>query len=56
MAHLRRHLKPVANVSLLRQTGLNPELGAALVLDDVINRYLACYNARDIDGMLDCVT
>mgnify|MGYP003726123309 CR=1 FL=1 len=35
---------------------MNPELGAALVLDDVINRYLACYNARDIDGMLDCVT
>ena len=26
------------------------------MLNDVINRYLACYNARDIDGMLDCVT
>ena len=26
------------------------------MLDDVINRYLACYNARDIEGMLDCVT
>ena len=56
MAHLCGILKPVANVSLLRQTGRNPKLGVPPVLDDVINRYLACYNARDIDGMLDCVT
>jgi len=26
------------------------------MLDDVIARYIQCYNARDIDGMLDCVT
>jgi|TARA_R110000782_G_scaffold73750_1_gene147610 ketosteroid isomerase-like protein len=26
------------------------------VLDDVIARYIASYNARDIDGMIDCVT
>lgn len=26
------------------------------MLKDVITRYIACYNARDIDGMLDCVT
>lgn len=26
------------------------------MLDDVINRYIASYNARDIEGMLDCVT
>lgn len=24
--------------------------------EDVISRYIACYNSRDIDGMLDCVT
>tara|TARA_R110000787_G_scaffold44093_12_gene108054 strand:- start:9395 stop:9766 length:372 start_codon:yes stop_codon:yes gene_type:complete len=26
------------------------------VLDDIIARYIASYNARDIDGMIDCVT
>jgi ketosteroid isomerase-like protein len=26
------------------------------MLDDVIARYIQSYNARDIDGMLDCVT
>ena len=26
------------------------------MLDDVIARYIASYNARDIDGMIDCVT
>jgi hypothetical protein len=26
------------------------------MLDDVIARYIACYNDRDIDGMIDCVT
>lgn len=26
------------------------------MLDDVIGQYIACYNARDIDGMIDCVT
>lgn len=26
------------------------------MLDDVIGRYIACYNDRDIDGMIDCVT
>ena len=26
------------------------------MLDDVIARYIQCYNDRDIDGMLDCVT
>lgn len=26
------------------------------MLDDVIGRYIACYNARDIDGMIACVT
>jgi|TARA_R110000803_G_scaffold27964_2_gene64984 ketosteroid isomerase-like protein len=26
------------------------------VLDEVIARYIASYNARDIDGMIDCVT
>lgn len=26
------------------------------MLEDVIARYVASYNARDIDGMLDCVT
>ncbi len=25
------------------------------MLEDVISQYVACYNARDIDGMLDCV-
>jgi len=24
--------------------------------DDIIHRYIACYNTRDIDGMLACVT
>lgn len=24
--------------------------------DHIIGRYIRCYNARDIDGMLDCVT
>ena len=24
--------------------------------EDIITRYVACYNARDIDGMLACVT
>lgn len=24
--------------------------------EDLINRYIACYNSRDIDGMLECVT
>ena len=26
------------------------------MLDEVIARYIASYNARDIDGMIDCVT
>lgn len=26
------------------------------MLDDVIGRYIACYNDRDIDGMIECVT
>ncbi len=26
------------------------------MLDDIIARYIQSYNARDIDGMLDCVT
>ncbi|KCZ60037.1 MULTISPECIES: nuclear transport factor 2 family protein [Hyphomonas] len=26
------------------------------MLDDIIARYIASYNARDIDGMIDCVT
>jgi hypothetical protein len=26
------------------------------VLDEVIGRYIASYNARDIDGMIACVT
>jgi ketosteroid isomerase-like protein len=26
------------------------------VLDDIIARYIASYNARDIDGMIACVT
>ncbi|MGH1420781.1 MAG: nuclear transport factor 2 family protein [Hyphomonas sp.] len=26
------------------------------MLDEIISRYIACYNARDIDGMTDCVT
>ncbi len=26
------------------------------VSDEIINRYISCYNAKDIDGMLDCVT
>jgi len=26
------------------------------MIEDVINRYVASYNARDIDGMLACVT
>ena len=25
-------------------------------LNDLIHRYIACYNSRDIDGMLECVT
>jgi len=24
--------------------------------DDIISRYIACYNSRDIEGMLECVT
>jgi hypothetical protein len=24
--------------------------------EDIINRYIKCYNERDIEGMLDCVT
>lgn len=24
--------------------------------EEIINRYIKCYNERDIDGMLDCVT
>lgn len=26
------------------------------MFEDIINRYIASYNERDIDGMLDCVT
>lgn len=26
------------------------------MLDEIISRYIACYNARDIKGMTDCVT
>jgi ketosteroid isomerase-like protein len=31
-------------------------LGDLFVLDEVIARYIASYNARDIDGMIGCVT
>ena len=24
--------------------------------DHIVSRYIACYNSRDIDGMLECVT
>ncbi|MEL7451896.1 MAG: nuclear transport factor 2 family protein, partial [Pseudomonadota bacterium] len=24
--------------------------------DHIVSRYIACYNARDIEGMLECVT
>lgn len=27
-----------------------------IVSDQIIQRYISCYNARDIDGMLECVT
>lgn len=26
------------------------------MLKDMITRYISCYNSRDIEGMLDCVT
>lgn len=26
------------------------------MLDEIISRYIACYNARDIEGMIECVT
>lgn len=26
------------------------------VADQIVSKYIACYNSRDIDGMLECVT